>query len=150
MIFESEKELADFVGRSADSLPIAIDQKMINTFGELTRDRQWIHVDIARAQVESPYKTTIAHGLLTLAMLPAWYEEVISLPNRKMSLNYGFDRVRFTGPVPSGASLFGRFTLVKAEELNPGELRLTWDVEVRSKDLERPAIVARWITQVAH
>ena len=82
---------------------IVVDQAMIDIFADVTHDQQWIHVDPARAAAESPFKTTIAHGLLTLSLITGWYHRCFAFPNRKMALNYGFDKVRFTSPVPCGS-----------------------------------------------
>ncbi len=151
IVLESEQAVRAFVGQVAQSRPITIDQSMIDGFAELTGDRQWIHVDTARAAADSPFGGTIAHGLLTLALLPAWYEEAISIPNQKIGVNYGFDRVRFVRPVPNGASLLGRFTLVRVDEAKLGQIRMTWDAEiVEASTSGQPVLVARWLTQSAH
>lgn len=151
IVLESEQAILAFVGQCAQSRPITINQPMIDGFAELTGDRQWIHVDAARAAVESPFGGTIAHGLLTLAMLPAWYEEAVSIPNQKIGVNYGFDRVRFVRPVPSGAALLGRFTLARVEEAKLGQVRMTWDTEIVDASASgQPVLVARWLTQAGH
>ena len=151
IVLASEQAIRAFVGQCARSLPLTIDQPMIDGFAELTGDRQWIHVDTARSAAESPFGVTIAHGLLTLALLPAWYDQAVSFPNQKIGVNYGFDRVRFVRPVPSNASLFGRFTLARIEEAKLGQIRMTWDTEiVEASALEQPVLVARWLTQAGH
>ena len=147
---DSPEAIRAFVGQSTTSTSLLIDQKMIDVFAELTHDHQWLHVDVARAEKESPYGTTIAHGLLTLSLLPAWYGQCLNFPNRRHGVNYGFDKVRFTGPVKSGSMVSGKFTLAKAEDVRPGDMRCTWDVEVRIDGAERPAVVAQWLIQVTH
>ena len=94
---DSPDAIRAFVGQSTTSTSMLVDQKMIDVFADLTHDHQWLHVDVARAATESPYGTTIAHGLLTLALLPAWYGQCLSFPNSRHGVNYGFDKVRFTG-----------------------------------------------------
>lgn len=84
--------------------PIVVDQSAIDTFGDVVHDRQWIHVDPVRAAAESPFGTTIAHGLLTLSLITGWYHQLFEFPGRKLALNYGFDKVRFPAPVPSGSA----------------------------------------------
>src|SRR6478735_3604370 len=95
--FDSIEAIKAFVGQPPVSgEAIEVDQAMIDTFAGVTQDRQWIHTDPQRAATESPFKTTIAHGLLTLSLITGWYHRGFAFPNRKMALNYGFDKVRFT------------------------------------------------------
>ncbi len=149
--FDSIAALKAFVGQppvSGD--PILVDQATINTFAEVTHDKQWIHTDPERAAVESPFKTTIAHGLLTLSLLTGWYHRCFSFPNRKMALNYGFDKVRFTGPVPSGVRLVGSFVLERVDDLSENEARCIWHVEVKVEGAHKPVLVATWIMQIRY
>ena len=150
-ILESIEAVKAFSGQpGVESDVITITQEMINTFAEVTHDPQWIHVDPKRAAKESPFGTTIAHGLLTLSLLTGWYHQCFAFPNRKLGLNYGFDKVRFTGPVPCGSRLKGRFALARVEEVKPQELRCYWDVEVRIEGQDRPVLVAEWIMQIRY
>lgn len=150
-ILESIEAVKAFAGQpGVESDVIAITQDMINTFAEVTHDPQWIHVDPERAAKESPFGTTIAHGLLTLSLLTGWYHQCFAFPNRKLGLNYGFDKVRFTGPVPCGSRLKGRFALARVDEVKPQELRCYWDVEVRIEGQDRPVLVAEWIMQIRY
>jgi acyl dehydratase len=149
--FDSIEAIKAFVGRPAVSgEAIEIDQAMIDTFAGVTQDRQWIHVDPARAAVESPFGKTIAHGLLTLSLITGWYHRCFAFPNRKMALNYGFDKVRFTSPVPSGSRLVGSFQLARVEDVKPDEVRCFWTVKVQTEGAERPAMVADWLMQVRY
>jgi len=149
--FDSIEAIKAFVGRPAVSgEAIEIDQAMIDTFAGVTQDRQWIHVDPDRAAVESPFKKTIAHGLLTLSLITGWYHRCFAFPNRKMALNYGFDKVRFTSPVPSGSRLVGSFQLTRVEDIKPDEVRCFWTVKVQAEGTERPAMVADWLMQVRY
>jgi acyl dehydratase len=149
--FDSIEAIKAFVGRPAVSgEAIEIDQAMIDTFAGVTQDRQWIHVDPARAAVESPFGKTIAHGLLTLSLITGWYHRCFAFPNRKMALNYGFDKVRFTSPVPSGSRLVGSFQLARVEDVKPDEVRCFWTVKVQAEGAERPAMVADWLMQVRY
>lgn len=149
--FDSIAALKAFVGQPAVSgAAIVVDQAMIDTFAGVTDDQQWIHVDPERAALESPFKTTIAHGLLTLSLITGWYQRCFAFPNRKMALNYGFDKVRFTSPVPCGARLVGSFQLAKVEDIKPEEVRCCWTVTVQVEGAQRPAMVADWLMQVRY
>lgn len=144
--------LADLRARVGQELGVSgwitVDQPMIDAFADLTRDHQFIHVDPARAAVETPFGVTIAHGFLTLSLLPAMAREARpAIAGVRMGLNYGFDRVRFLAPVPAGARLRGRFTLARLDEHVPGEVTVAWDVVVEIEGSERPALVARWIAR---
>ncbi|BCN38094.1 oxidoreductase [Alicycliphilus denitrificans] len=150
-ILESIEAVKAFAGQpGVESDVITITQDMIDRFAAVTHDPQWIHVDPERAAKESPFGTTIAHGLLTLSLLTGWYHQCFAFPNRKLGLNYGFDKVRFIGPVPCGSRLKGRFALARVEEVKPQELRCYWDVEVRIEGQERPVLVAEWIMQIRY
>lgn len=149
--FGSVAALKAFVGAPAVAgAPLVVDQQMIDTFADLTNDRQWIHVDPARASLESPFKGTIAHGLLTLSLVTQWYQQCFEFPNRKQALNYGFDKIRFTGPVPSGSALVGSFQLLRVEDVRENEARCFWHVEIRADQAQRPALVAEWLIQVRY
>lgn len=149
--FDSIAALKAFVGQPAVSGdPILVDQTMIDTFADVTRDRQWIHTDPARAAAESPFKATIAHGLLTLSLVTGWYHRCFAFPNRKMALNYGFDKVRFTNPVPCGSNLVGSFQLAQVEDIRENEVRCHWKVSIQVEGAERPAMVADWLMQVRY
>ena len=103
-----------------------------------------------RAATESPFKNTIAHGLLTLSLITGWYHSCFVFPNRKLALNYGFDKVRFTSPVTCGTRLVGSFVLARADVLREGEVRCCWNVDVRAQGAERPALVAEWLMQIRY
>ena len=125
---------------------IRLDQTRIDAFGELTEDRQFIHVDPVRARAKSPFGGTIAHGFLTLSMISAMaYDAEPPIIGARFGVNYGFDRVRFLTPVPAGARIRGRFVLDACDERKPGEVTLAWDLSVEMEGGERPAIVARWM-----
>lgn len=149
--FDSIAALKGFVGQPAvTGQPIVVDQDAIDTFAAVTHDRQWIHVDPARAAAESPFGATIAHGLLTLSLITGWYHRLFEFPGRKLALNYGFDRVRFSAPVPSGSALVGSFRLARVDELRENEARCLWEVDVRVQGAERPAMVAEWLMQIRY
>ena len=104
LIINSYDEFASHLGEDlGQSDWLLIDQERINLFADATLDHQWIHVDTARAQVESPYKSTIAHGYLTLSVLPYLWDQIIEVRNIKMLVNYGMDKMRFGIPVVTGS-----------------------------------------------
>ena len=104
LIINSDDEFAAHLGEDlGHSDWLLIDQERINLFADATLDHQWIHVDTARAQIESPYKSTIAHGYLTLSVLPYLWDQVIEVNNIKMLVNYGMDKMRFGIPVVTGS-----------------------------------------------
>lgn len=147
-IFDSISSIKAFVGQPAlRGEAMAVDQDMIDIFAGVTQDQQWIHVDPKRAATESPFKTTIAHGLLTLSLITVWYQNCFAFTNRKLALNYGFDKIRFIGPVPSGSKLVGSFSLERVDDINADEVRCVWHVEVHVEGAERPVMVATWLTQ---
>jgi acyl dehydratase len=137
----------DFVGQELGvSGWTTVDQPMIDAFAEVTGDRQWIHVDRERAARESPHGTTIAHGYLTLALLPALRAEVGVTPaGMGQAINYGLDRVRFLAPVRAGARVRARVTLQSAESKGKGVLLRTLNtVEIEGE--EKPAVLAETLT----
>ena len=127
-----------------------IDQVMVDRFADATLDHQWIHVDAQRAASESPYGRTIAHGFLSLSLLSHLVGQVFSYPGRKTSVNYGFDRVRFTAAVLVGAQLRASVKLAELTDIGPQEARITWDVALEIAGSVRPALVARWLVQMRY
>ena len=123
----------------SDWMPVT--QEMINRFADVTGDHQWIHVDVERAKRESQFGTTIAHGFLTVSLLPRLTREAVEVRgNFKMRVNYGFNRLRFVSPVPAGARIRARLTPQKV-----AENEVTWLVTVDVEGSEKPAVVAEWL-----
>jgi acyl dehydratase len=116
-----------------------IEQRSIELFAEATGDHQWIHVD-PEAAAKGPFGTTIAHGYLSLSMLPMLLSEVVNVTDAQMGVNYGIDKVRFTAPVPSGSEVRLQAKLLGAERRGEG-VRYRVGVEVEIKGSERPALV---------
>jgi acyl dehydratase len=142
-VFSSAAEMAAAVGTELGvSGWVEVTQARIDAFAEATGDRQWIHIDPERAKRESPYRTTVAHGYLTLSMLPVFIYDVIRLDGVRQSVNYGSNRVRFPAPVPAGSRLRGRIRLLAAEPMEGGALRVTLQTTVEIEGSERPACVA--------
>src|SRR5437016_1170792 len=103
-----------------------VTQERIDRFADATEDRQWIHVDPVRAAAESPFKTTIAHGFLTLSLISVLARSALAVANLRLAINYGVNRVRFVSAVPSGARIRGRFTPT-AVDLTGGGVQVTWN-----------------------
>ena len=140
------RDLESRVGQEIAVSPwVAMPQERIDLFAKATEDFQWIHVDPARAKA-SPFGTTIAHGFLTLSMLPKLTESTFEFSDRKMGVNYGLNKVRFTAPVPAGAQIRGRFTLAKFEKLDGG-VQTTWSVTVEREGGDKPVMVAETISR---
>ena len=139
----SSAELAGLEGKELGvSGWFLVDQSRIDRFAALTQDEQWIHVDVERATRQAG--GTIAHGLLTLSLLPAMAAEIWTAEGVTSVLNYGFDRVRFTAAVPSGASVRLRQTLLKLEQRSSG-LLTTQRCVVEVQGSDKPALVADWL-----
>jgi acyl dehydratase len=142
-IIEKPADLLAFVGQEvAVSDWMRIEQARINAFAAATDDQQWIHVDVERATRESPYRAPIAHGYLTLSMLPSLFRSAIRIDGTRMSVNYGLNRVRFPGPVRAGANIRARFLLAELADLNGG-VQLEWQIEVNCEGSAKPVCTAR-------
>lgn len=140
--FTSVAEMQAEVGKEvAVSDWLTITQERVNQFAVATDDSQWIHVDVERAKRESPFGGPIAHGFLTLSLLPKFIEEVIELPSGSMSINYGLNKVRFPSPMPVGGRLRGRFTLLALETINKG-MQSVWQVTMELEGSDKPVCVA--------
>ncbi|WP_061168266.1 MaoC family dehydratase [Caballeronia hypogeia] len=125
-----------------------IDQARVDRFAEATEDHQWIHVDVERAARDSPFGGTIAHGFLTLSLVPMWLVQCVPLVAR-ISVNYGMNRVRFMSPVRVGSRLRAVFAIEGASEVEPGNVQVSWLVTVECEGADKPACVAEFITRHA-
>ena len=146
-VYERLADLEALVGQeltTSDWFPIT--QQRIDQFAEATGDHQWIHVDPARA-AKGPFGTTIAHGFLTLSMLPLFLESSIEIRDLKMGVNYGLNRVRFTAPVPVGSELRARIRLIGYDKLADGGVQMTTEVTVERKGGDKPVCVAETIAR---
>jgi acyl dehydratase len=139
------EELRSLVGKEiAVSDWIEITQERVDTFAEATGDHQWLHVDVERAKRESPFGGPIAHGFLTLALLPKLMENAINMTDVKMGVNYGLNKVRFPAPVLVGSKLRGRFTLLEVEDI-VGGAQLIFEVIMEREGSDKPVCVAESI-----
>ncbi|MEO8127935.1 MAG: MaoC family dehydratase [Bryobacteraceae bacterium] len=130
----------------SDWLPVT--QQLVDSFAALTLDSQWIHINAERAQRESPFGTTIAHGFLTLSLLSHLFRETFRFEGQqKMTINYGFNRVRFVSPVLSGGLVRLRAALQACRDIEGG-LECTWDMKIETMNSIKPAVVAEWITRI--
>ncbi|RKQ72014.1 acyl dehydratase [Litorimonas taeanensis] len=136
----------DMIGKeSGVSEWITVEQDRINQFADVTEDHQFIHINPDMAKM-TPFGGTIAHGFLTLSLLAKMGEEAsIVLDGVKMGVNYGFDKVRFLAPVPTGSKVRGRFVVAAVEEKRPGQILITYDVTVEIDGEEKPALIAKWM-----
>jgi acyl dehydratase len=127
---------------------VSVDQERINAFADTTGDHQWIHVDVERAGSESPYGTTIAHGFLTLSLIPALSKDNYRVDNAKMGINYGLNKVRFLAPVPAGSRVRVRSDLLDAKKVNDSTVDLTVRQTVELDGSDKPAAVAEVIARM--
>ena len=145
LILHSPEDFRGLVGRElAKSEWFTITQERIDAFAALTGDQQWIHVDVSRAQRESPYRATIAHGFLTLSLLSQMFQNAVRVNGAGMMINYGLNRVRFPTPVPVNSRVRASFSLQSLEELGNSR-QLTFAVVVELDGSEKPCCVAEWL-----
>jgi len=143
----SLRSLESRVGEEVGVSPwLEISQARIDEFARATEDFQWIHVDPAKAK-SSPFGGTIAHGFLTLSMLPKLSESTFEFSDRKMGVNYGLNKVRFTAPVPAGEKIRGRFTLARYEKIDGNGVQTTWSVTIEREGGGKPVCVAESIAR---
>jgi acyl dehydratase len=146
IVIETPDSLRDLIGReitTSEWFPVTEDR--IEQFAEITEDRQWIHVDPKRAERESPYGTTIAHGFLTLSLLSRFMKEAIQIRGGvRMSVNYGLNRVRFPSPVRADSKIRVLFTLRSLKDV-PGALEAVFDARVEVQGSDKPCCVAEWV-----
>ena len=141
-VFKHLSDLQSLVGQEIGvSDWIAVDQQRIDLFAQATGDNQWIHVDPARA-AKGPFGTTIAHGFLTLSLLPEMSASAFDIEDAHMGVNYGLNKVRFTAPVPVGSRLRARMKLLAAEPIDNGGMQMSWEVTVEREGAAKPVCVA--------
>jgi acyl dehydratase len=146
-VFNGADELKAAVGEQLGTSDwVTVEQKQIDTFAEATGDHQWIHVDTEKAK-SGPFGGTIAHGYLSLSLLPVFSAQIYKVENVKMGINYGLNKVRFTSPVPVNSRLRGSFELLEVSEVKDA-LQVVNKVTVEIEGNERPALVAEWVTRV--
>ena len=145
--FQTLAELAACVGQDvAVSDWLAITQEQINQFAEATGDRQWIHIDAERAKA-GPFGAPIAHGFLTLSLLPQFFATALHVAQTRMGVNYGLNKVRFMSPVPVGSVLRARLFLAATEPIDNNGMQMTWDVTIEREGVAKPVCVAQSISR---
>ena len=147
-VIQSIDELKTLIGQEvAASDWLEVTQSRINDFADATEDHQWIHIDVQRAKTETPFHSTIAHGFLSLSMLPHLAAQAFKVQGDfKMGINYGLNRLRFVSPVLSGSRIRARFTLLAVEDV-AGGVQLTWSVTCETEGGQKPALVAEWLVR---
>ncbi len=140
-------DLESFVGRSLGTSGwLEVDQERIDAFAEATGDDQWIHVDQARA-ADSPFGTTIAHGYLTLSLIPLLMRQVWSVSGTRMAINYGLNRCRFPSPLPSGGSVRASATVAEVTLEKDGSKRVLLDITLEREGGDKPVCVAQTVSR---
>ena len=146
LVFTDFEEFRKIKGQQ---LPVGdwftITQKMISDFANATLDKQWIHIDEKRAEKESPFKITVAHGFMSLAMISKLLEDSFSIKSVKMGLNYGLNKVRFPNPVPVNSQLRMVSVVNDIEEISNKGIKVTFSCMVEIRNQEKPACVAEFI-----
>ncbi len=145
--FQTLSELAAYVGQEvATSDWITITQQQVSLFAEATGDHQWIHVDTERATA-GPFGGPIAHGFLTLSLLPKFFESAFEIVESRMGVNYGLNKVRFTAPVPVGSRLRARMKLLAAKSIDNSGMQMTWEMTVEREGSAKPVCIAESIVR---
>ena len=145
LTFENIDAFRKMIGKELPTSDwILVSQQMINDFANATLDKQWVHIDIERAERESPFKNTIAHGFMSVALLSKFLGEIVEIKSIKMGLNYGLNYVRFMNPVPVNSQLRLNSFVKNIEEHTLG-VKVTFSCTVEIKGEEKPACVAEFI-----
>ncbi len=148
-VINSPQDMKNHIGEDfGTSEWVSIDQATINLFAEATGDHQWIHVDVERARNEMPGGKTIAHGFLTLSLVPRLSATLWRIEHRSRGINYGLNKVRFTAPVPEGSRVRLRQKLLAADEVKGDGVRLTFENTIEIDGYAQPALVAEGLSIV--
>ena len=146
-VFENLEEVTRLAGQElAVSEWIEISQERINQFAQATGDHQWIHVDPVKAKA-GPFGTTIAHGYLTLSLMPLFFDSAMKINGTRMGINYGVNKVRFTSPVPVGSKLRAHITLKSAEPIDNNGHQMVYSVSVERQGSDKPVCIAETIAR---
>ncbi len=147
-VFENLVQVQAFVGQGEIlSEWLTVTQEQINAFAQATGDKQWIHVDPDRAK-DGPFGTTIAHGFLTLSLLPQLYASAFQIKQVRMGVNYGLNKVRFTSPVPVGSRLRARLSLQSCKSIENNGAQLNWLVHVEREGSDKSVCIAESLVRL--
>ena len=147
-VFHTLQELAACVGQHvATSDWVTITQAQINQFAQATGDQQWIHVDVERATA-GPFGAPIAHGFLTLSLIPVFLESALRVEQSGMVVNYGLNKVRFIAPVRVNSRLRAQFALAQVDNIDQGGVQLTWDVTLECEGASKPVCAAQSLVRL--
>ena len=146
--FETLQDLAALVGQAVSTSDwVVVTQEHINQFAQATGDHQWIHVDVERAKA-GPFGAPIAHGFLTLSLIPTFFASAVHIAQVRMGVNYGLNRVRFMGPVPVNSRLRASIKLLQAEPIDNGGMQFTWEVTTEREGMAKPVCIAESISRL--
>jgi acyl dehydratase len=146
--FETLQELAALAGQAVSTSDwVLVTQEHINQFAQATGDHQWIHVDVERAKA-GPFGAPIAHGFLTLSLIPTFFASAVHIAQVRMGVNYGLNRVRFMGPVPVNSRLRASIKLLKAEPIDNDGMQFTWEVTTEREGVAKPVCIAESISRL--
>jgi len=148
-MIETLEALKDHIGQEIGVTDwLAVSQERIQQFADATGDQQWIHVDRERAKRESPFRDTIAHGFLTLSLLPQFVPQVLKIKDEvRMGINYGLNRVRFVSPVRADSKVRARFTLQSLKDVPPKAMEAVFVATVESEGSDKPCCVVEWVVR---
>jgi acyl dehydratase len=145
--FQTLAELSALAGQEvAVSDWVVVTQERVNQFAQATGDHQWIHVDVDKAR-GGPFGGTIAHGFLTLSLIPCFFESALTVLETRMGVNYGLNRVRFMSPVPVGSRLRARLTLLQSDPIEQNGFQMLWAVSIEREGAAKPVCVAESISR---
>lgn len=149
VVIKTTEELRTWIGKEvAVGKWITVTQDLIDKFAEASGDYQWIHVDVERCRKESPFKTTIAHGNLTFCQLSSIARNAdVELPPAKMGINYGVNKIRYTGVVPVGSKIRGRYKLLDMKDIDARTVLLTWGVTGEIEGGDKPILIAETLSR---
>ena len=148
-VLDSTDSLKELVGQELSVTDwFQVTQERIQQFADATLDHQWIHVDVERARRESPFRAPIAHGFLTLSLLPHFMHEAIQIKQGvRMGVNYGLNRVRFVSPVRAGSNIRARIALQSIKDVAPNAVEVIFNATVEVEGSEKPGCVAEWVAR---
>ena len=146
--FETLQDLLAHTGQEvAVSDWVVVTQERINQFADATGDHQWIHVDVERAR-SGPFGAPIAHGFLTLSLIPTFFDNALRIVQVRMGVNYGLNKVRFVAPVPVDSRLRARLKLLSAEPIEGNGFQMAWEVTIEREGASKPVCVAESLARM--